>query len=65
MNFAAYGHEGLNTLGEFVHQIEVGGKEVVQMKRLDGVLSENGLSRLDAIKIDVESAARFSAAPGL
>ena len=56
MNVAGYGHEGLNTLGEFVHQIEVGGKEVVQMNRLDDVLTENALSRLDVIKIDVEGA---------
>ena len=56
MNVAGYGHEGLNTLGEFVHEIQGGGKEVVQMNRLDDVLSENALSRLDVIKIDVEGA---------
>lgn len=56
LKLAGYGHEGLNTLGELVHQVEAGGKEAVQLKRLDDVLSESGLTRLDVIKIDVEGA---------
>jgi FkbM family methyltransferase len=53
---AAYGHEGLNTLGTFVHEIEEGRKEMVQVARLDDVVNQNPTARLDMIKIDVEGA---------
>ncbi len=53
---AAYGHEGLNTLGAFVHDIEAGRKERVQVARLDDVVNQNPPAGLDMIKIDVEGA---------
>jgi FkbM family methyltransferase len=56
MSVAGYGHEGLNTMGKFVHEIEERGKEIIQVTRLDDAVSENPLSRLDVIKIDVEGA---------
>jgi FkbM family methyltransferase len=56
MSVAGFGHEGLNTLGTFVHEIEESRKEVIQLARLDDVISENPLPRLDVIKIDVEGA---------
>lgn len=56
MNVAGYGHEGLNTMGKFVHQIEESSQEIIQVTRLDDAVSENPLSRLDVIKIDVEGA---------
>lgn len=56
LNMAGYGHEGQNTLGKFVHEIEEGGKEVIQVARLDEIVNQNPLPRLDVIKIDVEGA---------
>ncbi|HYL77545.1 MAG TPA: FkbM family methyltransferase [Bryobacteraceae bacterium] len=56
LKVAPYGHEGLNTLGSFVHEIDPGGGEKVQLARLDDILEQNPLAHLDFIKLDVEGA---------
>jgi len=56
LRVAPYGHEGLNTLGSFVHEIDAGGGEKVQLARLDDILEKNPLAHLDFIKLDVEGA---------
>ncbi len=56
ISVAGYGHEGLNTLGTFFNEIEESRREAINVARLDDVVSENPLSRLDVIKIDVEGA---------
>lgn len=56
MTVGGYGHEGLNTLGRLDHEVEAGAKELIQVTRLDDVVKENPLPRLDFIKIDVEGA---------
>ena len=56
LKVAPYGHEGLNTLGSFVHEIDSGGAEKVQLARLDDILVQNPLAHLDFIKLDVEGA---------
>jgi FkbM family methyltransferase len=54
---AGYEHEGQNTLGAFVHQgVELQGTEQVVVRRLDDLAAEEGLSRIDVIKLDVEGA---------
>jgi FkbM family methyltransferase len=56
MTLAGYGHEGQNTMGKVIYEIEEGGRETVPVVRLDDVVRENQLARLDLIKIDVEGA---------
>ena len=56
LRVAPYGHEGLNTLGSFVHEVDPGGNQKVQLARLDDILQENPLPHLDFIKMDVEGA---------
>jgi FkbM family methyltransferase len=53
---AGYGHEGQNTLGEVVAnpQVETQGLETVAVTTLDALAAELALSRLDALKLDVE-----------
>ncbi|MBZ5580596.1 MAG: FkbM family methyltransferase [Acidobacteriia bacterium] len=54
---AGYEHEGQNTLGDFVYAgIETAGRETVELARLDDIVRDNALARLDAIKIDAEGA---------
>jgi len=57
LTVAGYGHEGQNTLGKFVWEdMGPGRKEIVELARLDDVVRENPLGRLDVIKLDVEGA---------
>jgi len=50
-------HAGQNSLGGFVHQgVEVLRRETVRLRRLDDVIREEGLARVDLIKLDVEGA---------
>ncbi len=50
-------HEGLNTLGGFVHDgVTLAREERVRARRLDDVLAELGVAKVDAVKIDVEGA---------
>jgi FkbM family methyltransferase len=57
LRVAGYGHEGQNTLGAFAYAgVEVARTEPVDLMRLDDVVEQNPLGRLDAIKVDVEGA---------
>lgn len=56
MLVAGYGHEGLNTMGQFFHEVEGATKELIPVATLDDIVKENPLERLDFIKIDVEGA---------
>jgi len=56
MALATYGHEGLNTMGQFVHDIGESRQESIRLARLDDVIRESPLARLDVMKIDVEGA---------
>jgi len=58
-------HSGHNTLGQFVHESELSRRELVPLHRLDTVLQENTLERLDVLKIDAEGAERRVLAGGL
>jgi FkbM family methyltransferase len=49
-------HTGQNTLGKFVYDIQLLGKESVRTMPLDGMAQSWNLSRVDLIKIDVEGA---------
>lgn len=54
---AAFGNEGLNTLGEFAYRdTDEGERYVVELKRLDDVIALDPPARVDLIKIDVEGA---------
>jgi FkbM family methyltransferase len=54
---ADYGHEGQNTLGGFIYEgVTLLGVEQVKLRRLDNVIQEEGLDRVDVIKLDVEGA---------
>jgi len=55
LQVAGYEHENLNTLGRFAYPgVEGCGTERVTARRLDGLIAESGLSRVDFVKIDVE-----------
>lgn len=55
LQIAGYEHEGQNTLGGFVHEgVAPLRTEQVQVRRLDSVVAEAGLTRLDFLKMDVE-----------
>ena len=57
LTIAGYEHEGQNTLGEFVHEgVETRGREQVVVRKLDDLVKEEGLSRIDVLKLDVEGA---------
>jgi hypothetical protein len=43
-------------LGAFAYETEVESRDMVEVRRLDDVLNENPLVRLDVMKIDVEGA---------
>lgn len=50
-------HSGQNTLGKFAHDgVRVLRKEPVSVQVLDQVVEENGITRLDVMKLDVEGA---------
>ena len=51
-------HSGHNTLGQFVYESELSKRESVPLRRLDNLVRENALERLDFLKIDVEGAER-------
>lgn len=54
---AGFEHEGQNTLGAFAHEeIALLRKERVPVRKLDDILEQERLSRLDFVKIDVEGA---------
>jgi FkbM family methyltransferase len=56
LSVGAYEHAGHNTLGAFAYQTEMERIALVEVRRLDEVLNENPLARLDLMKIDVEGA---------
>lgn len=56
LHICEYGHEGQNTLGDFVHQVNGAGTETVELCSLTDYFSSEKLARLDFIKIDVEGA---------
>jgi FkbM family methyltransferase len=57
LSVGAYEHTGHNTLGAFAYQTtELERKDTVEVRRLDEVLTESPLARLDIMKIDVEGA---------
>jgi hypothetical protein len=57
LSVGAWEHPAHNTLGAFVYQTtELERKDIVEVRRLDDVLNENPLARLDIMKIDVEGA---------
>jgi FkbM family methyltransferase len=56
LSVGAYEHAGHNTLGEFAYETEMERKDLVEVRRLDEILNENPLTRLDIMKIDVEGA---------
>jgi FkbM family methyltransferase len=56
LKIAADEHSGQNTLGEFAYQIELARCERVTTSRLDDLVNEVSLPRLDLIKLDVEGA---------
>lgn len=54
LRVAGFGHEGLNTLGEFVGAIEESAIERVKLTTLDDLVEAEGLDHIDALKIDAE-----------
>ena len=56
LKISEYGHEGQNTLGDFVHDVKQGGIQTVEGCRLDDFVRSQKISRLDLMKIDVEGA---------
>jgi FkbM family methyltransferase len=57
LTLGGYGHEGHNTLGAFAYEgIESGGSERISLRRLDDLVAEHSLSRIDVMKLDVEGA---------
>jgi FkbM family methyltransferase len=49
-------HAGQNTLGDFIYATRLARCERVPMRRLDDLVRDEGLGRVDVIKIDVEGA---------
>ncbi len=57
LRIAGYGHEGHNTLGEFVYDsVDRERFEDVELTTLDSFLTGRKLKRVDVIKLDVEGA---------
>jgi FkbM family methyltransferase len=56
LKISEYGHEGQNTLGDFVGNVRQSGVQTVETCCLDMVPEVRTLQRLDLIKIDVEGA---------
>lgn len=64
LQIAAYEHEGQNTFGDFSYVgIQASHTEKVELKRLDDLVAEEGLARVDVIKMDIEGA-EFSVLKG-
>ncbi|MBS1854273.1 MAG: FkbM family methyltransferase [Acidobacteria bacterium] len=56
LKVGGYEHAGHNTLGDFVYDIEPGGTELVDVRRLDDIIREQAPARIDVIKMDIEGA---------
>jgi FkbM family methyltransferase len=56
LRIAGFGHEGQNTLGEFAYSVDGAGFEEVDVARLDHLVAEQALDRVDVLKIDTEGA---------
>jgi FkbM family methyltransferase len=57
LTVGGYEHPGLNTLGAFANQaVEMERKELVEVRRLDDVISDSPPPRIDVMKLDVEGA---------
>lgn len=56
LNVAGYMHEGHNTLGELSREVEFSHSEEIEVKRIDDVIAEEGIAKVDVVKIDVEGA---------
>lgn len=57
LNVNVAGKDGLNTIGKPTHPLcEIARKEAVPITTLDTFLRENGITHVDAMKIDVEGA---------
>ena len=56
LRICEYGHEGQNTLGDFVHKVNGAGTQEVELCSLDDYFKNEKLTHLDFIKIDVEGA---------
>jgi FkbM family methyltransferase len=56
LSVAGYGHEGQNTLGAFVYEVELETTVQVGVARLDTLARSHGLDRCDVLKIDAEGA---------
>jgi len=53
---AGYEHEGHNTLGAFIYDTVLQQQETVPLRRLDSIVDEFEIERVDFLKIDVEGA---------
>jgi len=51
---------GHNTLGAFLYDTPLASKETVRTERLDDIVLQEGLSRVDIVKLDVEGAEFFA-----
>jgi FkbM family methyltransferase len=54
LRLAEFGHEGLNTLGQFAYSIEQEATEEVRLATLDSIIEPQNLERIDVLKMDVE-----------
>lgn len=54
LRLAGFGHEGLNTLGEFAYAIEQEATEEIRLITLDSIIKKHRLERIDVLKMDVE-----------
>jgi FkbM family methyltransferase len=54
MRIAEEEHAGCNTLGDFCHIVEMTHRDTVRVRRLDDIVREEGLGRVDVMKIDAE-----------
>ena len=54
-------HSGHNTLGDFAYDsTRLEGKQLVRTGRLDDIVQQEGLSRIDVIKMDIEGSELFA-----
>jgi hypothetical protein len=53
---AGYQHEGHNTLGAFIYDSVLQQEETVALRRLDTIVADRQIGRVDLIKLDVEGA---------
>jgi FkbM family methyltransferase len=54
LRLAEFGHEGLNTLGQFAYSVEQEAIEEVRVITLDSIIESHNLARIDILKMDVE-----------